>query len=182
MAQLTSDGWAITVTGYLTGNDSIFRNTSDALTDLGSLSGNGGSNPTVDAIQNWMIQTDVTSPILMGHSLGAMDVTVLYQRGFGSKLVLFSAPWVLPAGSLLPSSSEIVSGPRPVYVYSGTNDTISNMLPGFSGCGNYTDACRIGSGVNLIRVDTGGGFLSANNPHDRCLYQPFYFVGRPCQW
>jgi hypothetical protein len=183
MAQRLGSVWMITVTGYLTGNDSIFRNTSDALTDLSSLSGNATSNPTVEAIQNWMVQNNVLNPVFLGHSLGAMDLAVLYQRGFGSQMILFSAPWVLPSGSLLASASEINPGvPRPVLVYSGTNDTISNMLPVFSGCGNYTDACRRNIGVDLISVDTGGGFVTGNNPHDRCQYQAFYYGGGQCPW
>jgi hypothetical protein len=180
MAQLTDNGWVITITGYMTGNDSIFQNTSDALADLGALQGSGQSNPTVDAIQNWIIQNGVVNPLFIGHSLGAMDATVLYQRGFGTGMVLFSAPWVLPYTSLLPSSSELVAGPRPVIVYGGINDTIANMPPGFSGCTTYSNTCRILNGVNLIEIDTGTGFLTFSNPHDRCKYQPYYFGAGQC--
>ncbi len=177
-AQLLPNGqWAIAITGYMTGNDSVFQNTSDALTDLGSLSGNGASNPTVDAIQNWLLANGVLNPIFYGHSLGAMDATVLYQRGFGSEMVLFAAPWVLPFTSLLPSSSALVAGPRPVSVYSGVNDTISNMVPVFSGCSDYADSCRLRNGVPLTQVNTGSGFLTGSNPHDRCKYEAFYFGG-----
>jgi hypothetical protein len=180
-AQQLPDGtWAITITGYMTGVDTIFGNSRDAIMDLTSLSGIPLSNATVDAIQNWMIYNNVTNPILFGHSLGAMDATVLYQRGFGSQLVLFSAPWVLPPASLAESPSNFSPGPRPVVVYSGQNDTISNMIPEFSGCGFYTDACRLSLGINLVEVFTGGGFLSLQNPHDRCQYEPFYFGAGQC--
>lgn len=178
MAQKLPNGqWAIAITGYMTGHDSIFNNTSDALADLGSLAGNGASNPTVDAIQNWMVANNVLNPIFFGHSLGAMDAAVLYQRGFGGEMVLFAAPWVLPITSLLPSDSGLVGGVRPVTVYSAVNDTISNMVPGFSGCVTNSDTCRIANGVPLIEINTGSGFLTGSNPHDRCKYQAFYFGG-----
>ena len=172
MAQMLPNGqWAIAITGYMTANESIFQNASDTLADLGSLAGNGASNPTVDAIQNWMVANGVRNPILFGHSLGAMDAVVLYQRGFGSEMVLFAPPWVLPFTSLLQA------GDRHVFIYSGVNDTISNMVPGFSGCAFYTDDCRTLNGVIVNRVDTGSGFLTLSNPHDRCKYQAFYFGG-----
>lgn len=180
MAQLTESGWAITITGYMTGNDSIFQNTADALSDLGALQGTGESNPTVNAIQNWLVQNNVMNPVFYGHSLGAMDAAVLYQRGFGSQMVLFSAPWVLPYTSLLQSSSELVAGPRPVIVYGGVNDTIANMPPGFSGCTSTSNQCRILNGVNLLEIDTGSGFITFSNPHDRCKYQPYYFGAGQC--
>jgi hypothetical protein len=175
MAQFTDAGWVITITGYMTGNDNIFLNTRDALSDLGALRGTGESNPHVQAIENWLVANNVLNPVFYGHSLGAMDATVLYQRGFGSQLVLFSAPWVLPSTSLLESASELVSGTRPITVFAGVNDTIANMPPGFSGCSNYTDNCRIFNGVHLIEIDTGSGFLTGSNPHDRCKYQEVVF-------
>ena len=181
MAQQFADGtWAIAITGYMTGGENIFFNSRDALMDLASLLGIWDSNPTVDAIQNWMLNNNVKNPILFGHSLGAMDAAVLYQRGFGSQLVLFSPPWVLPATALVERPSNFSPGPRPVYVYSGVNDTISNMVPTFSDCGFYENACRRNWGVNLIEIFTGGGFLSLANPHDRCQYEQFHFGAGQC--
>jgi hypothetical protein len=54
------------------------------------------------------------------------------------------------------------------------------MLPIFSGCLAFTDTCRQQYGISLIQFNSGSGFLTGSNPHDRCLYEAFYFGGSQC--
>lgn len=168
--QFPDGHWEIMITGYLTG-DSLMQNTNDLYADLTNLAGNWSyRNPTVIAVENFLLSRGIWSTAtIIGHSLGAADATVLYNRGFGYQVIGLSPPYKIPDGALLAQPG------RPVNYYSGIYDIISNPA-----CGLYTlNICRRNAGAPVWDASTGTGFLSFNNPHDRCKY--FAFLGWTCR-
>jgi hypothetical protein len=54
--------------------------------------------------------------------------------------------------------------------YTGINDPISNSF-GWWGCMDWMHNCRVRAGIPERTCDTGGGFWTLNNPHDRSKYE-----------
>jgi hypothetical protein len=173
--QLVNGEWFVTITGYMTTSDSVLRNTLDVESNLATLSGSGtvhdGLYQTIMAMNELGI---AGSAHLIGHSLGAMDVVTLYSLGYGQSAVGYAVPFMTPYAAMLPQYSPINGlrpANRPIYSVSGMNDPITNMPSSPCGPATNTHGCRVGWGVNDILIDTGGGFASLNNPHDRTQYQ-----------
>lgn len=159
--QFPDGHWEVMITGYLTG-DSLWQNTVDYYTSLNNMAGNYSSiNATVIAVQNFLaVDQRWATATIIGHSLGAADATVLYDRGYGYQVIGLSPPYHMPYGAMMTRNG------RPAYYYSGVYDIISNPWCGSTGL----NQCRQAAGIPLWEVNTGNGFLTFNNPHDRRKY------------
>ena len=87
---------------------------------------------------------------------------------------LFALPFVAPPSMTVPW------GNRSLLIYVGLYDVIPRTHN--VNCPQYTyaDQCWVSYGANVILVDTGGGFVSGYQPHDRCRYQTVVWGG--CRW
>ncbi|MEO6102805.1 MAG: hypothetical protein ABIP44_04095, partial [Pseudoxanthomonas sp.] len=171
--QLISGQWFVFISGYATNDDGILRNTADAINDLANFAGTNSVHSTLYNTALLMNDLGIAgSGRLVGHSLGAMDVLVLYKLGYGNEVVAYSVPSEVPTSAMLRRDSPLSglrAAQRPVRTFNGINDPISNTFS--SECGSDTHTCRVNAGVAESLCDTGGGFTSGDNPHSRTKYQ-----------
>jgi hypothetical protein len=151
--------YVVMISGYMTTSDSFFKNSSDAIASLQNLSGGGSHNSTVDSVIAYIAMNLYGQTYRVeGHSLGALDATVLAREGFGgSGVTLYSPPLPIPSGALLGNSA------MPIVAYCGLHDPI---------CATSIATWTL-SGVNVKAVDTGIWL----DVHDRTLYQQL--AGKP---
>jgi hypothetical protein len=169
-----SGEWYVFISGYATNDDGLIQNTADVVSDLSVLAGIGSVHDTMWKTIWWMDQLGISNTAhLVGHSLGALDVVTLYNLGYGKSAVGYSVPYVTPISAMYPRDSDLsglTAGNRPVTWYTGINDPISNSF-GWWGCMDWMHNCRVRAGIPERTCDTGGGFWTLNNPHDRSKYE-----------
>lgn len=179
-ASLVNGKWKITITGYMTDGMGPLRNTQDYVASLGTLAGLNSGNPTVQAVMQFLDERQIPADQveLYGHSLGALDATVLFQLGYGTAAVGLATPLGVPSSALKSTPvGPYSAADRSIRHYCGVNDPICNPylhpdVPfGFWLCTGYLNRCRRDAGVDLVEINTGTGVLSNQNPHDRGLYE-----------
>lgn len=97
---------------------------------------------------------------MYGHSLGAIDATVIYNKGYlgpNDRVTLYAPPTGIHANALMQSA-----GAAQLTMYCGSHDWICNRVD------QQLTQERNNAGTNIQLINTGEGAL---DPHSRCRYQ-----------
>lgn len=153
--------WKVYITGV--GTSPNFRqDLSDVTTGIDNLLGYGSFSENVDSIiqEINIIRTNIPDAKfdIVGHSLGALEGTVLYNTNgllnSSDTVTVLSPPVGIPSSAMLQST-----GSATFTAYGG----IWDLINGQKGINNL----RIDNGVPFTEINTG----STSGAHDRCKYQ-----------
>lgn len=154
----------IYISGVFTGGGLVTNDINDFITSVNQLNGEPVGNFTVNKLINYIELTRFNHPNarfeVYGHSLGAADAIVLYNKGYlksSDKVVAYAPPAEINVLALLPTA-----GMAQLIAYCGVNDYVCNASD------KGVTAERNNAGASIIEIDTGLGGLES---HNRCRYQ-----------
>jgi len=140
---------------------SLTRDARDIVQDIGNLKLGGKNNPTVTAVKNWLARNNgFGHATIIGHSLGALDATVLHWAGAAKHTILYSPPTPISGNSIKPWAG------RTIEAYCGKNDWVCNGLGGITGQ-------RRALGAKIQEINT--GVVSTHHEDKYC-----FVTKKPC--